>query len=100
MLPAPHASGCHGLGCGVVLVGDSLNMRHPLTGGGMSVALSDVCMLGGKIIAAKQSTKNKTKFKDQSNYYTINTAELPEGIYLLNCGNDNSISTKSIVIQH
>ena len=31
---------------GAVLVGDSLNMRHPLTGGGMTVALTDVRILG------------------------------------------------------
>ena len=27
---------------GVLVLGDAFNMRHPLTGGGMSVALSDV----------------------------------------------------------
>ena len=31
---------------GIVLAGDSLNMRHPLTGGGMTVALTDVQLLG------------------------------------------------------
>ncbi|KAG6810313.1 hypothetical protein H0H92_012467 [Tricholoma furcatifolium] len=30
---------------GVVLIGDAWNMRHPLTGGGMTVALNDVVML-------------------------------------------------------
>lgn len=30
---------------GALLLGDSLNMRHPLTGGGMTVALSDVKFL-------------------------------------------------------
>ncbi|EGV64096.1 Squalene epoxidase [Yamadazyma tenuis] len=30
---------------GFVAVGDSLNMRHPLTGGGMTVALNDVVIL-------------------------------------------------------
>ncbi|KAK9896038.1 SE-domain-containing protein [Cystobasidium minutum MCA 4210] len=30
---------------GVLLAGDALNMRHPLTGGGMSVALNDVVIL-------------------------------------------------------
>ena len=29
---------------GMVLLGDALNMRHPLTGAGMSVALNDVLM--------------------------------------------------------
>jgi squalene monooxygenase len=38
---------------GVILAGDSMNMRHPLTGGGMSVALNDCLLLtellgGGK----------------------------------------------------
>ncbi|KAI8454656.1 squalene monooxygenase [Phakopsora pachyrhizi] len=30
---------------GVILLGDSMNMRHPLTGGGMTVALNDVEIL-------------------------------------------------------
>ncbi|KAG5725107.1 Squalene monooxygenase [Termitomyces sp. T112] len=30
---------------GVVLIGDAWNMRHPLTGGGMTVAFNDVVML-------------------------------------------------------
>jgi squalene monooxygenase len=30
---------------GVVLLGDAMNMRHPLTGGGMTVALNDVLLL-------------------------------------------------------
>jgi len=30
---------------GVFLLGDSWNMRHPLTGGGMAVALNDVVLL-------------------------------------------------------
>ena len=30
---------------GVILLGDALNMRHPLTGGGMTVALNDVLLL-------------------------------------------------------
>lgn len=31
---------------GAVLIGDSLNMRHPLTGGGMTVAFTDIHNLG------------------------------------------------------
>ena len=30
---------------GIILLGDALNMRHPLTGGGMTVALNDVLLL-------------------------------------------------------
>lgn len=31
---------------GLIIAGDALNMRHPLTGGGMTVALNDVALLG------------------------------------------------------
>lgn len=31
---------------GVALLGDAVNMRHPLTGGGMTIALNDVVLLG------------------------------------------------------
>lgn len=30
---------------GLMFLGDALNMRHPLTGGGMTVALNDVCVI-------------------------------------------------------
>lgn len=36
-LPVPRA--------GALLMGDAFNMRHPLTGGGMTVALSDIALL-------------------------------------------------------
>ena len=32
---------------GVIALGDAYNMRHPLTGGGMSVALNDVVLWKG-----------------------------------------------------
>lgn len=35
---------------GAVLIGDSLNMRHPLTGGGMTVAFTDINNLGNRLI--------------------------------------------------
>lgn len=35
---------------GVVLLGDSLNMRHPLTGGGMTAAFSDCYNLGNCLL--------------------------------------------------
>ena len=34
---------------GVVLIGDSWNIRHPLTGGGMTVAFSDALLLSGML---------------------------------------------------
>lgn len=30
---------------GCLLIGDAFNMRHPITGGGMTVALSDIVVL-------------------------------------------------------
>ena len=30
---------------GIILLGDAMNMRHPLTGGGMTVAFNDVVLL-------------------------------------------------------
>jgi squalene monooxygenase len=35
---------------GAVLIGDSLNMRHPLTGGGMTCAFADIELLGSKLL--------------------------------------------------
>ncbi len=37
---------------GVVLLGDALNMRHPVTGAGMTAALTDVEQLGAGLIGA------------------------------------------------
>ena len=61
----PHVQGGSRSREGVLLAGDALNMRHPLTGGGMSVALNDVVILtellgGGKplIPASLKSVSN------------------------------------------
>ncbi|KAI9007009.1 squalene epoxidase-domain-containing protein [Phycomyces nitens] len=44
---------------GMVLLGDAMNMRHPLTGGGMTVALNDVVLLSDLL-----STENVPSFTD------------------------------------
>lgn len=41
---------------GVILLGDAWNMRHPLTGGGMTVALADVVLLAPMIAAEPDLT--------------------------------------------
>lgn len=45
---------------GVILLGDAMNMRHPLTGGGMTVALNDVVylkdMLTGEVTNDQEET--------------------------------------------
>ncbi|BGP20980.1 hypothetical protein JCM10213_000193 [Rhodosporidiobolus nylandii] len=40
---------------GVILAGDALNMRHPLTGGGMTVAFSDAVILTSLLGGGKQA---------------------------------------------
>lgn len=42
---------------GAVLLGDSLNMRHPLTGGGMTVAFTDVENLGNRLLKIDDFSK-------------------------------------------
>lgn len=43
-MPNSHLSSSFCSKPGVLLLGDALNMRHPLTGAGMTVALNDVVM--------------------------------------------------------
>ena len=38
---------------GVILLGDAWNMRHPLTGGGMTVAFHDVQLLTPELLKLK-----------------------------------------------
>ncbi|KAI0482716.1 squalene epoxidase [Xylariaceae sp. FL0804] len=49
-LPASPRGAAHP---GLAILGDALNMRHPLTGGGMTVALNDVCLLGEELAPAR-----------------------------------------------
>ncbi|KAG9310430.1 squalene epoxidase-domain-containing protein [Chiua virens] len=48
---------------GVFLLGDSWNMRHPLTGGGMTVALNDVVLLA-QMLGKVQSYSNWDQISD------------------------------------
>ncbi len=42
---------------GAMLLGDSLNMRHPMTGGGMTVALTDVKAFGERLLQLPDFSK-------------------------------------------
>ena len=72
---------------GAVLIGDSLNMRHPLTGGGMTAAFSDVRNLGTKLaevddFGAKDKIDSVVKSFYESRHHgnqTINI--LADGLY-------------------
>ncbi|KAH7884061.1 squalene epoxidase-domain-containing protein [Phlebopus sp. FC_14] len=48
---------------GVILLGDAWNMRHPLTGGGMTVALNDVILLS-QLLAKGDSLSNWDQTSD------------------------------------
>jgi len=60
---------------GAVLVGDSLNMRHPLTGGGMTVALTDVHHLGDKLIAIREDFSGDNIAATIASFYKQRYAE-------------------------
>lgn len=51
--PAPRTAITRAASQGVVLLGDAYNMRHPLTGGGMTVALNDAVVLAGLLAPAR-----------------------------------------------
>ena len=44
---------------GAILVGDAFNVRNPLTGAGMTIALSDVCILSGLLEGVKDFKEEK-----------------------------------------
>jgi len=55
---------------GAVLLGDSLNMRHPLTGGGMTAALTDVFHLGRLLLTATHANSTHCDKAVQNFYAT------------------------------
>lgn len=76
---------------GLMILGDALNMRHPLTGGGMTVALNDVCVirellspervpdLGNTSLVLKQLNRFHWKRKNSSSVINI----LAQALYQL-----------------
>lgn len=54
---------------GVMLLGDSLNMRHPITGGGMTVALTDVKALADKLVELRRLDSQKLVRKSIRQFY-------------------------------
>ncbi|KAM9723114.1 squalene monooxygenase [Menidia menidia] len=83
---------------GVLLLGDAYNMRHPLTGGGMSVALNDVriwrSLLGGVPDlcddAALLQAKKKFHWERKSSHsFVVNV--LAQALYELFAATDDSL---------
>ncbi|XP_073122708.1 squalene monooxygenase SE1-like [Henckelia pumila] len=56
---------------GALLMGDAFNMRHPLTGGGMTVALSDIVVLRDLLKPIKDLHDATTLSKYLESFYTL-----------------------------
>lgn len=78
---------------GALLLGDAFNMRHPLTGGGMTVALNDVSLLCDMLRPPCDFTDVRSTAAQTASYFTarkpwaatINT--LANALYQVFCGN-------------
>ncbi|BAT86953.1 hypothetical protein VIGAN_05028600 [Vigna angularis var. angularis] len=56
---------------GALLMGDAFNMRHPLTGGGMTVALSDIVLLRNLLRPLHDLHDANALFKYLESFYTL-----------------------------
>ncbi|AEE86835.1 squalene epoxidase 3 [Arabidopsis thaliana] len=56
---------------GALLLGDAFNMRHPLTGGGMTVALSDIVILRDLLNPLVDLTNKESLSKYIESFYTL-----------------------------
>ncbi|CAA0812390.1 Squalene epoxidase 1, partial [Striga hermonthica] len=56
---------------GAILMGDAFNMRHPLTGGGMTVALSDIVILRDLLRPIRDLNDASTLCKYLESFYTL-----------------------------
>ncbi|XP_042992528.1 squalene epoxidase 3-like isoform X2 [Carya illinoinensis] len=56
---------------GALLMGDALNMRHPLTGGGMTVALSDIVILRDLLKPLHDLNDASSLSKYLESFYTL-----------------------------
>ncbi|KZV30171.1 squalene monooxygenase [Dorcoceras hygrometricum] len=56
---------------GAILLGDAFNMRHPLTGGGMTVALSDVVVLRDLLRPIEDFSDAAALTKHLESFYTL-----------------------------
>ncbi|XP_010248320.1 PREDICTED: squalene monooxygenase-like [Nelumbo nucifera] len=56
---------------GALLLGDAFNMRHPLTGGGMTVALSDIVVLQNLLKPLRDLNDASSLCKYLESFYTL-----------------------------
>lgn len=59
---------------GALLLGDAFNMRHPLTGGGMTVALSDIVVLRDLLRPLRNLKDAPALCKYLESFYTLRKA--------------------------
>nr|ACJ05633.1 squalene epoxidase 1 [Nigella sativa] len=56
---------------GAILMGDAFNMRHPLTGGGMTVALSDIAVLQNLLSPLRDLNDASSLCRYLESFYTL-----------------------------
>ncbi len=91
---------------GVLLLGDALNMRHPLTGAGMTVALNDV-LIWRNLLKSVPDLKDychvmlKQKHflwkRKQSHSFVVNI--LAQALYRLFSASDGKFILKNLIIK-
>jgi len=59
---------------GALLMGDAFNMRHPLTGGGMTVALADIVVLRDLLRPLKDLNDAPSLCRYLESFYTLRKA--------------------------
>lgn len=62
---------------GALLMGDAFNMRHPLTGGGMTVALSDIVVLRNLLRPLRDLNDAPSLCKYLESFYTLRKVMCP-----------------------
>ena len=68
---------------GALLMGDAFNMRHPLTGGGMTVALSDIVVLRDLLRPLSDLNDAPTLCRYLESFYTLRKVSCISGIMLV-----------------
>lgn len=66
---------------GALLMGDAFNMRHPLTGGGMTVALSDIVVLRDLLRPLLDLNDAPTLCRYLESFYTLRKVSCILNIY-------------------
>lgn len=61
---------------GALLMGDAFNMRHPLTGGGMTVALSDIVVLRDLLKPLRDLNDAPTLCRYLESFYTLRKVKI------------------------